>query len=841
METKRFNEEEVRKCYRFLNHKVCTEVRLIDPTKKKSPMSFFPMDENSFVEVCKTYNGEFNLYAGINERIVGGTEGKDVVSCKTIVIDIDAVRAVGFEKEPATDTELALSARIKDNIVDSIKKSGHILPTILNSGNGYQLWFAIPEIAITDLNRKEIENKLQLFQDSMRKRYSENDCIDKIGDLPRIIKIWGTLNIKSACGKETPERPFRVAKLEYGGEREENELLQKQILELEDEEIITEQYKIEQTTNLNMGFMPAPILYLLTNYKHEKPNGWMRIVEVFASFFRGIGLVKEEAVGKIIEWSRRQPYREQNEEHEIKDIVDRIYRNNIMCPNFSKLVFKESGYPYFGLKDKFEGVDLGNDWLRFKNPVVYYLAKQKESTTDIKQIVLELLARGKREDLRKATELISKEFQKDNFIYATKDDSKSELWIYSDGIYIPNGKSYIKEYCRKLLGEAFNTYVINEVTSKIEADNLIDSKIFFSHNYKYELPLLNGILNIQTRELKPFDSKKVFFTKLPVIYNPQATCPAIDNFLSQVLASIDDKKVFYEIAGFALVKEYVYEKAFMFIGNGRNGKGKSLELLKRLVGVENCSSLPLSLLFPDSFAISELFGKMLNLAGDIGNKDLQDTSMFKGLTGRDLITAKRKFLNGLSFQNYAKLVFACNELPTVYDMSRGFWDRWILLEFPYTFVTQAEYDQTKPDERKMLKIKDDYILDKIITPTELSGLLNKALDALDNLIKNKSFSTTAGTKEVKETWIRRANSFVAFALDNIDEDYDSYITKKEMRKRYTNYCKKHKINGKSDFAIKKTLQEVYGAMDERITTGSYNEGNQSQVFVWQGVKWKSKL
>jgi hypothetical protein len=43
----------------------------------------------------------------------------------------------------------------------------------------------------------------------------------------------------------------------------------------------------------------------------------------------------------------------------------------------------------------------------------------------------------------------------------------------------------------------------------------------------------------------------------------------------------------------------------------------------------------------DGFSISELFRNLFNLAGDIGNQDLKDTSMFKSLTGRDLVNGKK--------------------------------------------------------------------------------------------------------------------------------------------------------------------------------------------------------
>lgn len=474
------------------------------------------------------------------------------------------------------------------------------------------------------------------------------------------------------------------------------------------------------------------------------------------------------------------------------------------------------------LKKEWDGNEMQKEFIEYEKKKIYLMLKDK---------FLYYLS-GKNQRIPEATELIVQYILKNNYIYTTKDDIKSEMWIYKDGIYVPQGKSEVKELMRDILEEWFNMYFYNQVIAKIEADTFIDSNKFFDIYYPEEIAIKNGILNVFTRELKAFDPKKIFFNKIPVEYDPKAICPSIDLFLNDVLPNQEDKLVFYELAGFGLLKEYRYEQAAMFVGNGRNGKGKTLELLKRLVGPENCASLPLSSLMPESFAISELFCKFFNLAGDIGHDDLKDTSMFKALTGRDLVTAKRKFLNGLNFENYAKFIFACNELPTVYDTTRGFWDRWILLEFPYTFVTKEEFESAK--DKTNLKIKDENIINKIITKEELSGFLNQALEGLERLDKNKKFSMTKGTQEIKELWIRKANSFVAFAFDFLIEDYDNHIPKKELRKRYADFCKKHGVPGKSDFVIKKTLQEMFGANDERI-------GYPDSIHVWQGVKWKSSV
>ena len=75
---------------------------------------------------------------------------------------------------------------------------------------------------------------------------------------------------------------------------------------------------------------------------------------------------------------------------------------------------------------------------------------------------------------------------------------------------------------------------------------------------------------------------------------------------------------------------------------------------------------------------------------------------------------------------------------------------------------------------------------------------------------------------------------MAFCLDQIEDDYERYISKKSLRKKYTAYCKEHKINVKSDFIVKKVLQELYGVSEERKEILG-----ETWEWVWSGVKWKN--
>lgn len=446
-----------------------------------------------------------------------------------------------------------------------------------------------------------------------------------------------------------------------------------------------------------------------------------------------------------------------------------------------------------------------------------------------KEILQDIITKREEHATEKICDYIKRNFN----LYTTRDDVKSEIWIYNDGIYKPNGESYIKEIVRKFLEHTYTPQRANKVMAKIEADTMIDTDIFFNTQYLDEICVKNGILNLNTRELNSFTPDKIFFNKLPVEFNPLAECEAIDMFFEDILKSSDDKNILYELTGFCLHKDYFIEKAFMFVGDGGNGKTKCLSLLKEFLGVENTCSVRLVDMTSQNSALCELHNRLVNMAGDLDNTAFKNTGIFRELTGREQVQVKRKYLRDLIFTNYAKMIFACNDLPRVYDLKEGFWRRWILLEFPYKFLPQKEIDNRPNDEN--LKVQDPAIISKLTTNNQLSGLLNKALDGLDRLKKNKDFSYSIGTHAVKDFWIRKSDSFTAFCLDNIENDYDGFVVKKKIRNEFLKYCKKYKVKGASDKMMKIVLEDMFGAIEGRKIV------NNEPEYVWEGIKLKEIL
>jgi putative DNA primase/helicase len=125
--------------------------------------------------------------------------------------------------------------------------------------------------------------------------------------------------------------------------------------------------------------------------------------------------------------------------------------------------------------------------------------------------------------------------------------------------------------------------------------------------------------------------------------------------------------------------------------------------------------------------------------------------------------------------NRAKIICVANQPPEVPEDTRAFWRRLVIIEFPYFFVGDK---------------KDPYILDKITTPQELSGLLNKALGIIPKLKKTADLSYHMTIDDTRETYVLRSESSKAFIEEYCQHSsWGVLVKKEEVYQAYIQWCK----------------------------------------------------
>ena len=122
----------------------------------------------------------------------------------------------------------------------------------------------------------------------------------------------------------------------------------------------------------------------------------------------------------------------------------------------------------------------------------------------------------------------------------------------------------------------------------------------------------------------------------------------------------------------------------------------------------------------NSFALSDLEGKSVNIDTELSSTSIEDTAVIKKLTGRQPIRVERKNQRAYDTTLHAKLFFSANKIPMTHDISDAFFRRYNIISFPNNFEGKDDPD----------------LLNKLTTEEELSGIFNILMTALRRILKN---------------------------------------------------------------------------------------------------------
>jgi P4 family phage/plasmid primase-like protien len=352
------------------------------------------------------------------------------------------------------------------------------------------------------------------------------------------------------------------------------------------------------------------------------------------------------------------------------------------------------------------------------------------------------------------------------------------LYVFGDGVYKPTGESFIRHRVKTLLndwgmGNKWTTRKSNEVTEYIR----VDAKELWEAPPRDVINVKNGLLKVHTLELVPHSSEFLSPIQLPIAFDPLALCPAWEQFISEVFPE-DSDAIAWEILAWLMTPDTSIQKAVLLTGEGGNGKSTYLRGCVAFIGKHNTTAINLHKLEQDRFAAARLSGKLANICSDLPTAHLSSTSMFKALTGGDVVNAEYKYADSFEFVPFAKLVFSANQLPRSDDATHGFFRRWLVVPFTRTFEDGAP--GTVPREQ----------LDAILSPPgELSGVLNKALLALSR-IRKAGFSQSESLRREWEEF-RTATDPLSVWLDhNTVDEVAVVVPKADLRKAYNLACEK---------------------------------------------------
>lgn len=343
------------------------------------------------------------------------------------------------------------------------------------------------------------------------------------------------------------------------------------------------------------------------------------------------------------------------------------------------------------------------------------------------------------------------------------------LYVYRNGVYRPDAEALVRAEVQQILGDDARQHDGNEVVYWLCTATAVDADAV---DQDERINVLNGLLDWRTGTLYPHSPDVLSTIQLPVYWDPQAYHARGDQFLDEVLASTETRQLLEEGVGYCLAQSCKYQKAFMLVGPGSNGKSTLLRWVAATLSRENVAAVSLQELAANRFRAAELVGKLANIYPDLPREALDETDIFKALVSGDMLTAERKFRDPFTFRNRAKLFFSANELPRTKDVTPAFFRRWIIIPFPRTFEGAD---------------CDPHLADTLESPEARAYLLRLAVEGLRRLEERGGFTECPdATRALKE--YRSENDSVLAFLEDACELGNLQVEREALYLAYRRWC-----------------------------------------------------
>ena len=212
----------------------------------------------------------------------------------------------------------------------------------------------------------------------------------------------------------------------------------------------------------------------------------------------------------------------------------------------------------------------------------------------------------------------------------------------------------------------------------------------------------NGTLNLTTGEFRPHDPADFLTMMSGITYDPDATCPRWEQFISEVMCNDSDLALYLQKAlGYALTGDTSLECLFILYGaTSRNGKGTTMETFLKIMGDYGKTSNPemLSTKFGNTNAsgpseeIARLAGVRFVNISEPEKKITFNAALVKRMTGNDTLNARFLHENSFDFRPNFKIFINTNYKPSVSDMTLFYSCRLKLIPFNRHF---EEHEQDK--------------------------------------------------------------------------------------------------------------------------------------------------
>lgn len=320
-------------------------------------------------------------------------------------------------------------------------------------------------------------------------------------------------------------------------------------------------------------------------------------------------------------------------------------------------------------------------------------------------------------------------------------------------------------------------------------------------------------------ELRPHKPESHLLYCLPYNYDPEKKCPTFDTALLEIFAQAQQPQEMcrhaYELLGYIIQPRRPIPCFWMLIGHGANGKTTFLQTACRLISADYLYNIDMSSFGRDKFSVSQLPGKLVMIDDDIKMDTVIPDGLLKKISESKQLSARQPYgKQSFTFLNTALPIMAGNHYPLCHDLSEGLLRRAMVVPFSRQF---------KPHEQDKSKFEH-------IWAHEMSGILNRAIEGYQRVIKRKRFDPPQECLDARKEFLAHGNPLYCFLTECLEKDDHTRIPFPQLRAIYEEWARQQNLSRLS--VLNKTLKR-------RLQSLGYEIGVYDGYSCLMGYKFKA--
>jgi putative DNA primase/helicase len=216
-----------------------------------------------------------------------------------------------------------------------------------------------------------------------------------------------------------------------------------------------------------------------------------------------------------------------------------------------------------------------------------------------------------------------------------------------------------------------------------------------NHDHRV-LNLKNGIFDLMTAELIPHDPDRMMTRTMGVSYDPQATCPRFESFMSKVLPDEAMRAYVQRALGYSLLGDADQRSLFLVCGPSGTGKSTLMAIMEMVFGDYGLAA-PSGTLRANykeqsgpSLDLHMLRGRRFVSTSETNEHTAYNEDLIKRLTGRDTIQSRSLYESFQAWSPVCTLWLATNHPPKFSSDDDALWRRVKILPFNTVLLGEGE-------------------------------------------------------------------------------------------------------------------------------------------------------